>query len=836
MLRNALAEIRQHPGRMLATLVAIAISVAFMAGTSIYLGTEKKGLAGQLNRQVVASDVIVRQLPEPAPTDDPATVDQQKNADAFAATLAKVPGVKAAEAVSSTGGTLDNGNQVVFLQLFVLTGDDFRWASVTDGRWPESATELALPPDIARKLGLSVGDTVTFNGQVELTLVGITDDPKSLLNPAGYVSKAAAQASGAYPSMVLVKAEPGTSADTLTTAVKAAVPTELRDGVVSKQAFMDEQLQELTQGVDAIRTFLMVFAGIALVVGMIIISNTFTILITQRRRQIGLLRAVGASTGQIRGQLLVEAVLTGLIGSVVGVLVGAGLAAAGATYTGSIFWGMEFPIGEIAIEIGVGVLITVLAALAPVWKTSRVKPLEALQPVLNADAAKKVSLVRGIICGVLFAIGIAFMVMSLMQGINRDGDQTKALATIGFAVIAAAFIAIAVLAAAPLYVSGLIRLVGKVTGLTGPTARMATMNASRNPNRAAATAVALMLAMGLIVTLQVATSSVRTTVLQQIDERYPVDLQVTATGEAGLTSEVIAKLDALPGVERKAVLPGGMVETSDGNQFYVSGLTADARAVAPTLPANLPDGSALANGETVTYAKQALGGDTITLKSGTTTVTVKLVKNNAAPSQGIVVNEAVLAKLVPDAKPSSYWVKLTNRDDFARTLLQLESLPQTEGNYLMISGGATEAYIINQALNIMLAIATALLGVAVLIALVGVANTLGLSVIERTRESALLRALGMHKSKLRLMLWLEAVALALVGVVVGIVAGSFFAWLGVGAIFRGTGLDAAQLKFSIDPWQTVALVAIAVIAASLASILPGRRAANAAPTEALAAD
>ncbi|WP_022908989.1 ABC transporter permease [Aestuariimicrobium kwangyangense] len=832
MFRNALAEIRQHPGRMVATLIAIAISVAFMAGTSIYLATEKNGLGGQLNRQVTASDVVISYVPPPeAEGTDPAAP-----AKALATTVAGVKGVKAAEPVSSTGGTLDNGETVAYLQLLVLTGPDFRWAKIDEGRWPQSATELALPHDIARKLGLSVGGTVTFNGQQKLTLVGITDDPKSLLMPLGYLAPAAATALNAYPSMVLVKTDPGSSADQVAERVKAAVPSEVRDHVVTKQAYMDDQLTQLTQGVDAIRTFLMVFAGIALVVGMIIISNTFTILITQRRRQIGLLRAVGASTGQVRRQLLAEALVTGLVGSVVGVAAGAGLAAAGAAFTGSLYWGLRFPPVELLIEVGVGVLITVLAALVPVWKTSRVKPLEALQPVLTADAVKKVSIVRAVICGVLLLIGIGFMALSLSQGVNTDTDTTQAITTVAYAVAAAAFIAVAVLAAAPLYVSWLIRGLGKLTGLTGPTARMATMNASRNPNRAAATAVALMLAMGLIVTLQVATASVRTTAINQIDQRYPVDLQVSATSPEGLSTEVQDKLGALPGVSHAAVLKGGPIATQNGNMFMVVGANSDAGQVASTLPASIPAGTALVDNSTLAQVKDEFGGDTGTFTVGGRTVTLKVQKNNAAGPMMLVVSESTLTQLMPNAKPMTTWIKLVDRDNFARTMLQLQTLPQSEGQYLSLSGGAMEAYVINRVLNVLLTIATALLGVAVLIALVGVANTLGLSVIERTRESALLRALGMHKAKLRLMLWLEAVALALVGVVVGILAGSFFAWLGVGSIFRAAGVDAGRLDFAIDPWQTLALIAIAVVAASLASILPGRRAANAAPTQALAAD
>mgnify|MGYP001198635788 FL=1 len=145
------------------------------------------------------------------------------------------------------------------------------------------------------------------------------------------------------------------------------------------------------------------------------------------------------------------------------------------------------------------------------------------------------------------------------------------------------------------------------------------------------------------------------------------------------------------------------------------------------------------------------------------------------------------------------------------------------------------AYMIERVLGILLLITTALLGVAVLIALVGVSNTLGLSVIERTRESALLRAMGMQKGSLRLMLLVEAMLLALTGVIVGVVFGAFFGWLGISAVLRQADLaESTKIRFAIDPWLTLALLAVVAVAAALASVLPGRRAANAAPVEALA--
>jgi putative ABC transport system permease protein len=231
-------------------------------------------------------------------------------------------------------------------------------------------------------------------------------------------------------------------------------------------------------------------------------------------------------------------------------------------------------------------------------------------------------------------------------------------------------------------------------------------------------------------------------------------------------------------------------------------------------------------------------GQPITLKgpSGSVTLTATASRYPQVPTQILVAPE-VMNQLGGTPQPTSIWVGLTDRNQMAaamQPLMQLQARYATAG--LAVSGAAFLASVMEQVLNVLLIATSALLGVAVVIALVGVSNTLGLSVIERGRESALLRALGMQRRSLRLMLLMEALLLALAGVVVGILAGAFFGWLGVNSIMRQAGLTGAghPTLFALNVWQTVALVVIAVAAAALASILPGRRAAMAPPTEALA--
>ena len=249
--------------------------------------------------------------------------------------------------------------------------------------------------------------------------------------------------------------------------------------------------------------------------------------------------------------------------------------------------------------------------------------------------------------------------------------------------------------------------------------------------------------------------------------------------------------------------------------------------MATNLPASVPDG--------VAYVQGFEEGQKLTLTGvdGTQVIVTAKVFNDV-PFGMLMVSDPTMQKLVKEPGVMGYWIKVKDRGEMAG--MQSELTPLLINTPVSLGGGALLAGLITTVLDIMLLVVSALLGVAVVIALVGVANTLGLSVIERTRESALLRALGMKRSALRLMLLIEAILLALVGTLVGLVGGAFFAWLGIQGVFRTVGVPTDQLKFAVNPWQTLILLGVAVLCAGLASILPGRRAASASPTEALAAE
>ena len=841
MFADAWRELRHHPGRIVATLVAIAISVGFMAAVSIFVDTQASALGKMMALATSKADVVVDvQSPKQGVT----TQQLEKAVQGADAVTAAEPAVNGYAALSTEQAS-------VYVNLYGLPSEQFRWASLAQGDWPSGATEVALSQQVADKLGVTAPGQQVESGPLELTVTGITDDAPSIFFQTAYAAPAGVGQLGGMggTSYRIKSSDPQATIASLRTALVPLVdqPDESSYPNGPKNLMVDtadgaqrSATTQITGDFDVLKYLLLVFSGIAALVGVIIIANTFTILLAQRRRQIGLLRAVGASGAQVRRRFLAEAVLLGAIGSLLGLALGAAIAAIGAWFTGAAYFGLRLPWQDLILEFAVGVVLTVLAAMLPSLRATRVAPLEALQPVATSEQARRTSIVRAVVCGLVLLLGGWLAVSSLSAPV---GDGTSmATGPVARAVTGAGLISLAVLFGAPLFIPAVLRVMGAVFGLAGATPRLAASNAVRNPRRASATATALMLACGLIVTLQVGTATAERTVLAEIAARYPVNLVVSSYGTPtadqkgttrALDAATVSALDKLPNVASHAVLPGGDVNTApseDGTQTGQSAIasvlkaTPQARELAGVLP-EIRDDQVLVESGTK-------AGSPVRLVGNGRTLTLRAVPNRAIGYDQAMVSDATFAQLVAKPTPHAYWIDLSDPENLGSTMTQLQQL-QMRSPGVATSGSAVESYLIKQILNVLLMVTTGLLGAAVLIALIGVSNTLGLSVIERARESALLRALGMQKSSLRLMLLVEALMLALAGVLVGVLAGGLFGWLGMKALLRQAEMD-SQILFGVNWPMTLGLIAVAVLAASLASVLPGRRAASATPTQALA--
>jgi len=861
MFRTALRELRHHPGRFLAVLIAVAISVGFLAASSVVTATEAQATAKQLGGPYTNADLAVHVADYTAPDGSSLStgIDSSlipTNAQLLAVVQQALPQATV-WSLESSYQAVQNGPDFDWMRVFAVPPAAFDWTTVGHPAQPLSAIQLSdneilVDAATASKLGITTGMTVDFAQGTKMVVAGITNEPGSLYVYEGhaYVNQTvfAKYAGASWSSFAdtLVDVTPGTdvsqAAQTLADAMTAAgFAADVSTGALAaSQAGLGA-----TQGVDIFKYFAWVFGAIALVVGMITVVNTFTILLAQRRRNLGLLRAVGASGAQVRHSIWAEALVLGLLGSAIGIGLAYGLAAIVGSYTESIHFGLAVPWLELSAELAIGLIVTMLASALPAYRSTRIPVLEALRPAQADVRQLRVPPVRSVICGLLFVGGVVICVLSMRAA---SGTSTLLMAIAG-----AALVSLGVLFGAPLFIPGLLRLIGAPLGRAGVTPGIAVKNITRDPRRSSTTATALMLAVGLIVTLQVGASTMQSSIEGKLDTEYPIGLWVgsdTSGAEAQSIPEGMRQqLAGADGISGSVTLDCRMTlmitDTMRNTAAKVCSYDPTIARIATGQPASIPDDTLLvspdpysgaADGDTVSIAGWWLddqSGPSVSLTAEAT----KLIENWA---YYYLVSPATFAKLDGAGSPVRQSVMLfavSNATDAAEavtTIVGSNSSGPTRS--LSVGGSAIQRQEIEQGLGLVVNIVTALLAVAVLIALVGVSNTLTLSVIERTRESALLRALGLRRGQLRLTLLIEALMLTVVSTVVGVVFGVLLGYVGVSALvrqmFKDSGID-MTVRLSINWWQTLGLLAVLVLAAVLASLLPARRAALAAPTEAL---
>lgn len=351
MSGRGLAELRRHPARYAPVLSAIAIAVAFLVACLVFLATEQRAMERSVLGSAARADLVAVHDPTLDAGDwtaAPADITRR---------LAAVPGVEKVEAQLS-GVALVNGHS---LQLFSTPSPEFGWVGLSSGRWPQTPEEIVLAPELAQRLGVGAGGTLRatvsageHDREQTYTVVGITERTRSLLSglsDLGFVTSAAL--ADAPSATWTIRLAPGADA----AAVSAAAASRLAGmplRVITTHAYAHDVLQGLTAGVDVFRAILLTFGAIGVLVGSIIIANTFTILVAQRRRWIGLLRAVGASTRQVRADLAVEALLSGAVGATLGLALGTGLAAVGAALSGPLSAGLALPGSRAGLGRGCG--------------------------------------------------------------------------------------------------------------------------------------------------------------------------------------------------------------------------------------------------------------------------------------------------------------------------------------------------------------------------------------------------------------------------------------------------------------------------------------------------
>ncbi|WP_448631697.1 ABC transporter permease [Cellulomonas soli] len=571
------------------------------------------------------------------------------------------------------------------------------------------------------------------------------------------------------------------------------------------------------------------FAAVALLVAALVISNTFQVLVAQRTRTLALLRAVGAVRGQLRGSVITEATILGLGASAVGVVLGGALTQAALSVAARSDMSVRLPsridvdAAVVLVPLLVGTLVTVAASLVPARAATRVSPIAALRPADAPTADDRSGRFRLVSSLVLVVLGLMTLAGGAALAILGAGDPMGAL---GIAMLGGAVSFVGVLVGAVFWVPRVVSWTGRLVSRTGPSARLAAANTLRNPRRTAATSTALLIGVTLVTLMSTGAVTARGSLGRELDTRYAVDMAVTMpSSEDTLPASAVATISAVDGVDRAVELTSAAVEV-DGTEVRVLGLDpADATVLRrPQLLAALDDDTVVLGA----LQEGLVDGDLSTL-TGTTGSTELAVARPGMGGSDVVVTPRRSPRWTPPL-PSTVWVSLDGTRPAADVIQDVtDAFP---GTALQVNSGAVEREQGTQIIDTLLAVVVGLLAVAVVIALIGVANTLSLSVIERRRESATLRAIGLTRRRLRATLAVEGLLIAGVGAVLGMGLGVVYGWAGAATVFGAMG----PLRLAV-PWRDLALVLLVACAAGLlASVLPGRAAARTSPVAALAVD
>ncbi len=819
MFRVVTAGLRAHAARLVASTVAIVIAVGFVVATLTLSETTRSTMLEAVGARYTSADVVITST-----TGEPL--------DGAASAAAAVPGVAAVDLARSTSvQALVPGRTGAQYLLVDSVADDpaLRWQQLAEGALPDRPGEVA----VSERVGAEVGDVLTTTtygdqGQEEtsqVTVVGVVDlrgDPTAGLNGRAFVVGEQVEAWGALgPAELRIAAAAGTDADALAGAVRTALDRQGVDVRTGEEQAVREA-EALTGDARVLTLMLLVFGTVALLVAGLVIANTFAVLLAQRTRELALLRCVGATARQVRRSVLAEAAVTGVAASVLGVGAGIGLAALVSALVGTDspvpLAGVSVPLSAVLGGLAVGTVTTLVAALAPARAATRVAPLAAMRPLDAAPLRSRGGVLRLVVGLLLVVPGVALMGLGVAIGDVLVSVPGGALSFLGVVLLAQRAVPPVVAAA------------GRLVRSAGVTARLAGGNATRNPRRTAATATALLIGVTLTSAMVVGAASTRATAQAGLVAQYPTDVVVTGNSEDGVPGSLLGRLQAVDGVQAAVALDAGYVTGPDGYETWSLGV--DPAEAAPVLRStdDLPlpvEGTAVLPWYTVeSWGVEAGGEVTLTGDGGTRTLTVAL-----GDTEQLLLTSADLAALAPDAFADTFWLRLADGADTGAVVDAVADVAGAAVPTASVTGLASERAALDEVVDVLLLIVTGLLGVAVLIALIGVGNTLALSVVERRQENGLLRALGLTRGQVRGLLAWEAALVAGVAAVLGVLLGTAYGLIGVASVLG----DQGELVLSM-PWvQVGAIVVVATAAGLLASVLPARRAARTSPVAALAA-
>ena len=637
-------------------------------------------------------------------------------------------------------------------------------------------------------------------------------------------------------------------------------------------------VRNVSNGTNFVTMFLLSFGVLALLISSLVIANTFQVLVAQRRRTLALLRVIGAQSHQLYAAVLLEAAILGVISAGVGVLCAIGFM--GAISNLNINSG---PLSKIPLIVSlpavvwpivIGAIVTVLASMGAARSATKVTPMEALRP-MDLIKDKRASIIRAVF-GVLFiVVGILFTALSAtslasmiaQQSPNAGADSWRTL--LG-AVFGCALVFIGIIITATFWMPFAMKATGAVMALCGPASKVANANVQRNPRRVAATGTALLIGVTLVSTVVTGAICGKATLKGVVDDRYSVDIIIQGKNVDESLAADISKISGIKHTELLPAVPMTFKNAKGKTEYAMTAgvdnvdqlrnvmhtdldgvnITKDS-VLLPKFndeggePFDLKKGNLNLQAYVEKYSSGETDSNNITPFTGMNTdssnndksITVKQVQFKTYRNVGVYSNNtAFVSKSYFNnyLKPTTH-ILLISVDSSKANLVDIaKNIQNVTSSYaeVMSTGSVFERAKWESAIDAMMMVLVGLIAVAVVIALIGVANTLSLSVIERTKESATLRAIGMTRGQVRRSLALEATLISLTSTVSGLIVGTAFGWIGSYMVFSVIG----KVPFVVD-WTIYAVLAlIALLAALLSSVLPARRAVKSSPVVALAED
>ena len=855
MTRVALRGIRAHLVRFLLSLLAVTLGVAFVAGT-LSLRTMMGSTFSGIVASSMQADVYVRGS-EPAadaaqPGSSAGDVREAIPAD-LAQTLSTVDGVRhALPAVSGpivlvgADGTAVVSSQAPSFGMALYPDDDT--LDIVAGQAPVGPTEIALESATLESSGLTVGDetsvvlagavqTVSIVGEVSLgaPMAGATivflDVPTST----------AAYAADGLVASIDVYGDAGADEQTLVDRIDAALAAADATGVetASGTAMRAEATADINDSLGFVQTFMLVFAGISLFVGAFIISNTFAMSVQQRMREFALLRAVGASPGQVFASILIQAAVVGLAGSALGIAAGLGLVSLVRMMVGQIGMDLSGSIpldpATVVISLLVGTLVSIAAAALPARRAALTPPVEAMR---EAGGARSKSLrLRAIVGSVLAVAGLAGL-FAAWSWPDPDGPALLGLGAAG--------VVVGVLVLAPVIARySLSALAAVFVVAAKPLGRLARGNVIRNPRRTANTAGALMIGMALVGAASVLAASATVSTRAIVDDGWIADFSVQSA--AGVVpAGVVADLRALGTVDSvdelrygPAMLAPAAGDTAAERSLIVVALppaalgqTLDIDAVEGTL-AGFASGEVAVQRSAADDHGWAVGDDvTFTTEAGKASAPIGAIVDTAMIGTPVIMPDDVFDRIVPASQAAIDSLLITSAADASSAEVR-DELTEAAAPYVVLSVLDKEEFAGRLAGQVdqILGILYAMLALSIIIAILGIVNTLALSVIERTREIGLMRAVGLGRMQLAGIITIESVLTALFGTVLGMAVGVGIASL-MPAVFTEIGLTELAI-----PWgQLASMLGVAALVGVLAALWPAIHAARLPVLQAVSAD